>query len=462
MGIAESWWHRAAFYHIYPLGSCGAPEVNDGAGPAVPRIDAITSDLDRIVSLGFNALYLGPLFESGSHGYDTHDYFRLDRRLGEDDDLASLVAAAHERGVAVVVDGVYNHVGRGFEPFVRLREEGPDSPYRSWFRGVDFAADNRFGDGFVYEGWEGVEELVALNHDNPEVREYAIRAAEHALERYDVDGIRLDVAYSLPFEFIDALARRVRGLRADAWLMGEVVHGDYAAFLAPGRLDSVTNYECHKGLWSSFNDRNLHEIAHSLDRLFGGGGLLADALARGNVLYNFADNHDVDRLASKLAADDHAFPLYAILWTMPGIPSVYYGSEYGIRGRKDQGDSALRPAADEIRRERPELAAYLRELNEVRASSAALRTGDFRLLGVDSATLLFARTSPGGSTPAGGETVLVAVNADPEPTQLVAPPEARGRYECLFGGEEVGLDPSSGLLDVPARGARVLRRVERA
>ncbi|MFW5788911.1 MAG: alpha-amylase family glycosyl hydrolase [Spirochaetota bacterium] len=460
MGVVEPWWHRAAFYHIYPLGYCAAPEANDGAGPAVSRIEAITRDLDRIVSLGFNALYLGPLFESGSHGYDTRDFFRLDRRLGDDEDFASLVAAAHERGVAVVVDGVYNHVGRGFEPFVRLREEGPDSPYRSWFRGVDFAADNRFGDRFVYEGWEGVEELVALNHDNPEVREYLLRAAEYALERYGVDGIRLDVAYSLPFEFIEALSDRVGNLRADAWLMGEVIHGDYAAFVAPGRLDSITNYECYKGLWSSFNDRNLHEIAHSLDRLFGADGLLADALARGNVPYNFADNHDVDRVASRLATEDHLFPLYAILWTMPGIPSVYYGSEYGIRGRKDHGDSALRPAAGQIRPERPELARYLRELNEARASSAALRTGAFRLLGVDSATLMFVRTSPDGSTSAGGETVLVAVNADPEPTQLVVPPEARGRYECLFGGGLVTVETGSALLDVPARGARVLRRVE--
>ncbi|MFW5743924.1 MAG: alpha-amylase family glycosyl hydrolase [Spirochaetota bacterium] len=459
MSIVESWWHGATFYHIYPLGYCGAPRVNDASQSPVTRIDAITRDLDRIVSLGFNALYLGPVFESGSHGYDTHDYFRLDRRLGEDDDLASLVAASHERGIAVVLDGVYNHVGREFEPFVRLRAEGESSPYRAWFRGVDFGSDNRFGDGFVYDGWEGVEDLVALNHDEPEVREHLIRAAEHAVERYGVDGIRLDVAYSLPFAFLDALAARLRSLKADAWLMGEVIHGDYAAFVAPGRLDSVTNYECYKGLWSSFNDRNLHEIAHSLDRLFGPGGLLADALARGSVPYNFADNHDVDRLASRLATEDHVFPLYALLWTIPGIPSVYYGSEYGMTGRKEQGDEALRPAVVDMRRDRPELAAYLRELNEVRARSAALRTGDFRLLAVDSATLLFARTSRLEPASAGEETLLVAVNADPDPTQLVVPPDMRGDYECLFGGESVTVDSTLGLIDVPARGTRVLRRL---
>ncbi|MFW5684272.1 MAG: alpha-amylase family glycosyl hydrolase, partial [Spirochaetota bacterium] len=210
----ESWWHDATFYAIYPLGFCSGA---DGA-----PIHAITRDLDRVARLGFSALYLGPLFESGSHGYDTHDYFRVDARLGGDDDLAELVAAAHERGIRVVVDGVYNHVGRGFWAFERLRAEGPESAYRSWFRGVDFSRDNRFGDGFVYEGWEGVEELVSLNHDEPAVRDHLIEAALHAVKRYDVDGIRLDVAYLLPPEFLRELVGRLRGARHDVWVMGEV------------------------------------------------------------------------------------------------------------------------------------------------------------------------------------------------------------------------------------------------
>lgn len=459
MHETNSWWEYATFYAIYPLGYCGAPAVNDRVCAPTPRIRRVTDDLDRISGLGFNALYLGPIFESGSHGYDTRDYFQVDRRLGTNDDVARLVAAAHDRGIRVVLDAVYNHVGRGFEPFERLRAEGPASPYRDWFHGVDFDRDNRFGDGFVYEGWEGVEELVALNHECPAARAHLLAAARHAFERYGIDGLRLDVAYSLPEDFLDELGREVRSVRPDAWLLGEVIHGDYASYLRPDRLDSITNYECYKGLWSSFNDRNLHEIGHSLRRLFGEEGLLRPALKTGRLPYSFADNHDVDRLASRLDEPLHAFPLYGLLWTMPGLPSVYYGSEYAARGRKEDGDAALRPAMSELRRDRSDLARFIGELNAVRAASAALRAGLYEQLAVESAAIVFRRS-------VAGESVVVAVNADPDPATVALPPSATGSYECLFGGGRVELGSAAAAgatavepeIEIPARGVRLLRR----
>lgn len=470
------WWLDATFYSIFPLGFCGAPARNpsepltvgaglqqvpeSGALARVSRITAITEDLERVRDLGFTAVYLGPLFESDSHGYDTRDYFTLDRRLGADDDLAALVQAAHDRDMRVVVDGVYNHVGRGFWAFQRLLEEGAGSEYASWFAGVDFSHDNRFGDGFVYHGWEGVEELVTLNHTNPAVRNHLLDAAEHAVRRYGIDGIRLDVAYSLPFDFLDALSARLRDVRTDAWLMGEVIHGDYGGFLVPGRLDSVTNYECFKGLWSSFNDRNLHEIGHSLSRLFGDGGLLADALASGKLPFGFADNHDVSRLASTLATPEHLYPLYALLWTMPGIPSVYYGSEYAMEGRKEQGDAVLRPDADSVHalarfEQRALLARFLAELNRVRARSRALREGGYRQVSVASTSLVFERAIPGASR---AGRVVVAVNAEPDPVTLELPSEFAGEYRCLRSDAGLSLESDVPRLEVPAYGFRVLER----
>jgi len=450
MNTDRPWWLDAAFYHVYPLGYCDAPDENTQGQPLQPRIRALGDDLERIRDLGFNALYLGPIFESGSHGYDTNDYFALDGRLGDNDDLAGFVQRAHETGMRVVLDGVYNHVGRGFWAFRRLLEEGPGSRYRDWFRGVSFDSDNRFGDGFVYQGWEGVEELVTLNHDNPDVREHLLEAAVHSLERFGVDGIRLDVAYSLPFDFLEALGSALRARRPDFWLLGEVIHGDYAAFVAPGRLSSVTNYECYKGLWSSCNDRNLHEIAHSLNRLFGVGGMLAAPVEAGKLPYGFADNHDVSRIASTLTNPGHIFPLYALLWTMPGIPSVYYGSEYGVRGDKKDGDKGLRPARDEVVRAEEngsELAAFVGELNRVRSLSEALRVGGYRQVAVESTLLAFERFTDDAE-------VLVAVNIDSNPTELAL--GEPGRYECLFSGEQVVVD-SSHPIPVPAYGARVLR-----
>lgn len=449
------WSHSATFYSIYPLGACEAPSTNDGGEP-VKRIHALTQDVDRVRELGFNALYLGPVFESDSHGYDTRDYFSVDRRLGTDEDLAALVSAAHERDMHVVLDGVYNHTGRGFWAFERLREQGPGSEYAGWFAGVDFSGDNRFGDRFVYNGWEGVEELVSLNHANPAVREHLIAAALHAADRYRIDGIRLDVAYSLPLDFLRELSSRLHEHHPDFWLLGEVIHGDYAEFLSPGRLQSVTNYECYKGLWSSFNDANMHEIAHSLSRLFGEGGLLTEALRRGLLPFGFADNHDVSRLASTLTCMEHIYPLYGLLWSMPGIPSVYYGSEYGIPGRKDQGDDALRPSLTSVHEystgeTASAIAAFIGTLNQVRSRSAALRTGAYRQVHVAGTSLTFERFTH-------DEQVLVAVSADADPLTIDLPSEYADSYTCLFSDQQIAITAERPVLDIPANGVRLLRK----
>ena len=482
----QQWWQVAQFYHIYPLGFCGAPAENPGAGasphPAPPSspaggapppapLEALTEELPRIQSDGFNALYLGPLFESSSHGYDTADYFHLDRRLGPDDALRDLVATAHELGMRVVLDGVFNHVGRDFWAFRDLREHREASRYSDWFRGVDFSRDNGYGDGFVYEGWEGTDSLVSLKLENPEVQEHLFAAVRRMILDFDVDGLRLDVAYLLPHWFLEELRqvtetateeRRGGGERRGAapaeeefWLMGEVIHGDYAAMTAPGRLHSVTNYECYKGLWSSHNDRNYFEIAHSLDRLFGEGGLLSPAgdgsSPAPTVTYNFADNHDVDRVASSLAEGDHIFPLYTILWTMPGVPSVYYGSEWMISGRKENGDAELRPSRDAIPREDERLRHFLRELSRIRREQRALREGGYRQLQVTNETLAFAREID-------GEQVLVAVNNAPEAVTI--PVEAGTRYLDLFTGTELAPAESREQgIPLPARGSAVLRRL---
>lgn len=404
------WWRRASFYHIYPLGYCAAPLVNDFSAAPEPRLARIR--LQEVADLGCNALYLGPLFESTSHGYDTADYSRVDRRLGSDDDLRRLVEDAHSRGISVVLDGVFNHVGRDFGPFSDLRRRGENSPYRDWFLGVDFDRDNGFGDGFAYQGWEGVESLVSLNLANREVVTFLLDAAKGWVEDFGIDGIRLDVAYLLPFEFLDALSQRMHGLREDFFLLGEVIHGDYASFLSPGRLDAITNYECFKGLWSSFNDRNLFEIAHSLGRLFDPDGLLSDAFRRGKITYNFADNHDVDRLASTLKRPEHLFPAMVLLFCMPGAPSVYYGSEFGIQGtRTDSGDHDLRPGREELGRPHPGLADLIVALNALRRSSPALVDGRYEKLALKNEALCFARRGQ-------DEVVVVAVNADSSPVSL--------------------------------------------
>jgi glycosidase len=451
-----AWWQDAFFYHIYPFGFCGVPAQNPApgapaAGNGADHLSMIGDVLDEIAATGCNALYLGPVLESTSHGYDTADYYRVDRRLGDEAALRRLVDRVHAAGMRIILDGVFHHVGRDFWAFRTLKEEGESSHYRSWFRDVDFGADNRFGDGFVYHAWEGHEELVALDLENPEVVDHILGAVEWMMRELGIDGLRLDVAYLLEPSFMQALRSRTDSLSHELgreegfWLMGEAIHGDYTELVAPDRLHSATNYECYKGLWSSHNDRNYFEIAHSLSRQFAAGGIY-----EGMVLYNFADNHDVDRVASVLSDGNHVFPLYALLMTMPGIPSVYYGSEYGATGSRHGGsDRELRPAWSEIDRSDTRIRDVLAELQAIRARCETLRVGGYRQLYVDHTTLAFARTSE-------TDTVVVVVNAAGKPARVEL--ERSARLVSFFDDTRT-VESTDGRvgIDVPAYGFDVLR-----
>ncbi len=414
MNQVTHWAHDAIFYHIYPLGFCGAPKQNDFISQPTRRLEKVARWLPHIRNLGMNALYLGPVFESSAHGYDTADYYTVDRRLGDNEVLKQLSTDLHRQGLRLILDGVFNHVGRDFWAFRDLQKNGMDSRYRDWFAGLRFEARSPHGDPFTYEPWNGHYDLVKLNLQNTEVRDHLFNAIHTWVEQFDIDGLRLDVADCLDPDFLEALHVFCRSLKPDFWLMGEVIHGDYRKWVNDGTLDSVTNYECYKGLYSSLVDRNYFEIAWSLNRQFGPEGLY-----NGMPLYNFADNHDVNRVASSLKNPAHLVPLYLLLFSMPGVPSIYYGSEWGIEGKRTaDDDSALRPCLDldtlEKVSPRPELAGIISQLAGIRKALPALRTGDYHQLHVAHEQLAFSRTT-------GGASVVVLLNASGSPVRMELP-----------------------------------------
>jgi glycosidase len=451
--MAEAHWAQASiFYHIYPLGLCAAPRRNDFASPPRPRIEALYSWLEHARTLGANALYLGPVFESSTHGYDTADYFRVDRRLGRNEDLARFCRAARDAGVRVVLDAVFNHVGRAFWAFKDLVEKGKDSAYKGWFAGVDFSRHSPSGDSFAYEGWNGHFSLVKLDVGNPDVKEHLFSAVSRWVEEFGIDGLRLDAADCIDMGFLRELASFCHTAWPGFWLLGEIIHGDYGRWVNSSTLDSVTNYECYKGLYSSHVDSNYFEIAHSLNRQFGPAGLY-----RGLPLYCFADNHDVNRVASLLKDPADLATLYCLLFAMPGVPSIYYGSEWGITGVKDGSDWPLRPALDlpAAARESPHawLADIVRRLAAVRRASPGLQEGDYLQLHVAARQIAFLRRSP-------RESVLVAVNAGPQPVSLACdvPGLADGPvFDLLEPGRTFIVAQGKIRVErVPARWARIL------
>lgn len=425
------WSFDSIFYHIYPLGFCGAPKQNDFSSPPQFRLDKIHSWFSHLKSLGVNALYLGPLFESTSHGYDTSDYFNVDRRLGTNADLKNLISALHQNGIRVILDGVFNHVGRYFPQFRDLQHHLESSPYKSWFSGLDFRRRSPMGDPFSYEGWNGHYNLIKLNLNNHDTREHIFDAVRMWIEYFEIDGLRLDAADCIDLKFLRDLSLVTKHLRSDFWLLGEIIHGDYRRWVNPDTLDSVTNYECYKGLYSSLNERNYFEIAYSLNRQFGPQGMY-----RNIPLYGFADNHDVNRIASIIKNPSHLYPLYCLLYTMPGIPSLYYGSEWEIKGEKRNGsDDALRPSlniADFSNGHSPDLSKALSRLSQIRHSTRALKYGDYTQLHVSMEQFAFMRRME-------NETAVVVLNSSDKPVKLeLNIPSMQGTIykDILNGGEE--------------------------
>lgn len=318
-----AWSEHTIWWQLHPISFVG----DGGLG----RIEAW---LDYLIELGCNGLALGPVFASESHGYDTVDHFRIDPRLGTDADFGHLVRACHQRGIRVLLDGVLNHVGRGFPAFQDVLANGDASRYAPWFR-LDFTAGGP--DGFGYADFEGHRNLVALNHAEPAVQDYAARVLSHWLDR-GADGWRLDAAYAVPAGFWRTVLGQVRRDHPAAWFVGEMIHGDYVAMVRDGGLDSVTQYELWKAIWSSLNDGNFFELAWALGRH---DGFVAEFLP-----LTFVGNHDVTRLASRLDDARHLPLALALLFTLPGVPTVYYGDEFGWTGVKEEragGDDAVRP-----------------------------------------------------------------------------------------------------------------------
>ena len=419
------WATNSVFYQICPLGFCGAPKENDGQ--LVPRIRKVVDIIPHIKKLNIDAIYFSPVFESDRHGYDTRDYTKIDVRLGSNEDFAFVCKTLKENGIKVVLDGVFNHVGRGFFAFQDVLQNRENSIYKDWFH-ISFEGDSCFNDGLWYEGWEGHFELVKLNLENPNVIEYLFSCIKMWIEEFNIDGLRLDVAYCLKESFMRKLREFSNSVGEDFFLLGEVLFGDYNRIVNDEMLHSCTNYECYKGLYSSFNDMNLFEIAHSLNRQFGKEG---SAIYKGKHLLSFADNHDVIRVASILKEQKHLPLVYALLFGMPGIPCIYYGSEWGITGVKDKNsDDDLRP---EIKSpEWNDLTTLISSLALIRKEHKSLIFGEYKSVVLTNRQLIFEREFE-------GERIWVAVNADSSEYYARFNSSASGVATDLLSDEKVYL-----------------------
>lgn len=420
-----AWFNEAIFYHIYPLGLLGAPKTNDYQTP-VSRIRDLFPVIKHIKDIGCNAIYIGPLFESVGHGYETTDYTKADSRLGNNEDLKEFVNICHSEGIKVIFDGVFNHTGRDFFAFQDILKNRENSNYKNWYK-INFYGNNSYNDGFSYENWGGYDLLVKLNQQNTEVIGYFCDIIRLWVREFDIDGIRLDAADVLDFGFMENLRRTANEVKDDFFLLGEVIHGDYNRWVNNRTLHSVTNYVLHKALYSGHNDHNYFEIAHTVKRL--------RDMGIKNELYNFCDNHDVERICTRLTDKSHFIPVHILLYTLPGIPSVYYGSEFGIEGRKERhSDDSLRPFIPVERFTQNKAANPFTEiisaLGKIRQQSKALAYGDYKELCLTNRQYAFMRNFH-------SETVIVTVNNSPENCSISFSANANGTLKGALSGKEI-------------------------
>lgn len=368
------WIHNTVIYNIYPLGFCGAPKDNDFQ--LNYRLDKIYDFIPHFKKMGVNCILFNPVFESTRHGYDTIDYRKIDSRLGDNASFKRICDTLHQNGIRVILDGVFNHVGRDFFAFKDIQEKGMGSPYTSWFQNIRFDQQSPYGDHFSYEGWAGFYDLVKLNLNNEDVLNYLFDAVRYWIDEFDIDGLRLDAANVMDVNFFKRLRGVTKEKKPDFWMFGEIVGGDYNRLANAETLDSVTNYEIYKGLFSSHNDRNYFEFAHSVDRQVGDWGMYKNI-----YMYNFADNHDVTRLASIIRDKALQKNVYTMLYAMPGVPSVYYGSEFGMEGKKQRhSDDDLRRELNLNALDNPDFALFehICKLGKIKHSLEALQYGKYK------------------------------------------------------------------------------------
>jgi cyclomaltodextrinase / maltogenic alpha-amylase / neopullulanase len=421
------WVAHAIWWHVYPLGAGGAFPADPPPGPDEHRLLRLLPWLDHVVRLGASGILLGPVFASVTHGYDTVDHLRLDPRLGDEADFDELVAQAHVRGLRIALDGVFNHVARAHPLVQRALADGPGSESASWFRWREGA------DGPELDDFEGHGALVALDHGAPQVADLVASVMNHWSDR-GADAWRLDAAYAVPPELWADVLPRVRARHPDVWTSAEVIHGDYAGFAAASSVDSVTQYELWKAIWSSLEDANLYELDHALGR--------HSQMLASFVPTTFVGNHDVTRIASRVTDERHRAHAVVLLCTLGGTPVVYAGDEFAFRGVKEDragGDDAVRPPFPDGGPDG--LLLPDERTHRLHQDLIGLRRRHPWLHRATSTTLHLSNTQIVVEQRAGSEALVVALNLDDAPLRL--PVEV---------GHLVALDASDGCTETQVAG----------
>lgn len=418
------WVQDSIFYQIFPDRFANGDKTNDppnvqkwGARPTLwdfqgGDLRGIIRRFDYLLELGINAIYLNPIFQAtSSHRYNTSDYYKIDPKLGDWGDFSAFLDIAHRNNIRVILDGVFNHCGRGFFAFNDILENGEHSPYRDWFHIHRFPLDAFTpGDAINYSGWWSHKSLPKFNTNNPEVRKYLLGVAKYWIEQ-GADGWRLDVPNEInDDEFWAEFRQVVKNANREAYIFGEIWDAD-PRWANDTHFDGLMNYPVKDALITLLNKReNLQQFSEKIDRLL-------KIYPRENVysMYVPLGSHDTERILSALGGDLEKLKLaYLFQFAFPGAPAIYYGDEVGLEGGRDpecRGGFPWDPAVW-----KGDLHLWVRELIAIRKSRASLRRGDFSRIVIkeDKGCFAFTRTL-------GEEKTLIVFNSTTELQDIQIP-----------------------------------------
>ena len=414
LSYIPEWAKKAIIYHIYPLGFFGSPKYGQDESSTNNRLLEIRNFYDHFKKLGVNVIQFGPLFESVTHGYDTVDYMKIDHRLGTNELFEQITTELHDMNIKVIIDGVFNHVSREFDSFKDIQTYKEKSWRKNWHY-VDFSRDSPYKDGFDYENWEGYYELVKLNLDEKDVRDYLFSVSNYWLKEIGIDGWRLDVAYLIGTNFWREFRQVCKNAKPDCILIGEMIHGPYDDWIGPELLDAGTGYQVYKSIWSAINSNNMFELKAILERSFH----QEWGLFKNTTLVNFLGNHDCTRIRSILKDDRYIFPAFLFLLTTNGIPKIYYGDEIGLKGVKTEhsDEDVRRPmprSFDEWPSMGKDIFKNIQKFIQIRKNNHALTHGDLIPVFADNNVLAFIRRST-------KQTLLIIINSNFEKIETIIP-----------------------------------------
>ncbi|MCY3413020.1 MAG: hypothetical protein INQ03_15385 [Candidatus Heimdallarchaeota archaeon] len=396
------WVKHANIYHIYPLGIFNAPHENHNYLEITPRLLKIRDFYDHFQLLGVNVVQFGPLFQSTTHGYDTTDYFKLDNRLGTNEDCFRIISELHDLSIKVMLDGVFNHVGRDFFAFQDVLHSRQASKYLDWFH-IDFTSNNQFNDGFDYIDWEGHKKLVQLNYKNCEVREYIQSILEFWMNEMGVDAWRIDVAHMMDVDILQFIRQKVESINPNAILVGEITSIPYITRVNESTLHSATDYETYTSIRKALSEGDMRILASTLKNLYHPD----KGIHRDLFLMNFLGNHDRERISTRIGYEN-LMNAFCVLYTIPGYPKIYYGDEFALQGKKERySDWSLRQPLQLTEELTREFLPHIISLQRIRATHGAIVNGSLQVMYSDRDTIAYKRDN-------GKEKIIIVINHSTE------------------------------------------------